>query len=138
MGATKDFLGRGWRFPPMLDPVAGRIALSSQRAKVEESMRIVLATAPRERVMRPEFGCGVHELVFGSPDSTTIGRVETLVTDALRRWEPRIDLVGVHATFTDELAGKLVVKIDYVLRSVDRRDNLVYPYSHAFELKEST
>lgn len=128
MAATKDFLGRGWRHPLLLDAERGRIALGEQLDKVKQSMRLVLATSPGERLMRPEFGCGVHELVFESLDATTLGRVESSVREALQRWEPRIDLLGVHASVVDALQGKLSVAVDFRLRSVNRRDNLVYDF----------
>src|SRR5580704_5678329 len=88
-----DFLGRGWGFP-----VAGRsghIAVTEAEDSISQAIWIILATARGERMMRPDFGCGIHELVFAVNDITTRTRVSHDVREALIRWEPRIDVLDV-------------------------------------------
>lgn len=126
--SARDFLGVGWAFPPARDPVTGRVALVHHGRDVAEAIRIVLGTCPGERVMRPEFGCGAHRLVFGSLDATTVGRVVDTVREALARYEPRIEVLDVRGRVPEGPTGRLEVSIDYVLRTTNRRDNLVYSF----------
>lgn len=121
----RDFLGTGWRFPVETDRT-GKIQLSTAEADIEESIRIILGTAKGERVMRPEFGCGVHDYVFASTSPTTLNLVESSVRDALVRWEPRIEVLDVATTAETE--GRLDVRIDYRVRSTNTEFNLVYPF----------
>jgi uncharacterized protein len=127
MGTANELLGRGWRFPPALDPDRGRIALADGPADVEQALRIILLTDKGERAMRPEFGVGLPSFVHAPLDSATIAQVESAVREALQRWEPRIDVQRVEARATDPLDGKLEVEVVYTLRSVNRRDNQVEP-----------
>lgn len=124
---SKDFLGRGWQFPVETDD-RGNIERSAGVADIEASIRLILDTAKGERVMRPEFGCGIHDYVFATVDRSTLTLVETSVRDALREWEPRIDVRTVEVS-TDELdVGKLLIRIDYRVRATNNEFNLVYPF----------
>lgn len=124
---TEDFLGRGWQFPVNTDN-RGNIELSAGVTDIEESIRLILETAKGERVMRPEFGCGIHDYVFTTIDRSTLTLIETSVRDALREWEPRIDVQSVEVS-TDELdSGKLLIRIDYRVRDTNNEFNLVYPF----------
>ncbi len=88
---TADFIGAGWAFPLRTD-ATGAIALVRGEREIEESIRLILATAPGERPMRPEFGCAVHDYVFAPADASTAGQIAYEVRVALERWEPRIGL----------------------------------------------
>jgi hypothetical protein len=124
----KKFLGTGWAFPPGTDD-RGDISLASGEADVEQAIRIILGTAKGERVMRPEFGCGVHDYVFETFGSATAALAETAVEEALLRWEPRIDVLDVSASLTDGSGGAtLTVEIEYRVRSTNSEFNLVYPF----------
>jgi hypothetical protein len=125
--ADAGFLGRGWTFPVTTDRY-GRVSLSEREADIEDSIRIVLGTAKGERVMRPTFGCGIHDYVFETVDTTTLSRLEGDVRDALIEWEPRIEVTNVDAS-TEQLGeGTLLVRIDYRVRSTNTEFNLVYPF----------
>jgi phage baseplate assembly protein W len=130
MAATnqRDFLGIGWRYPVATDPLEGDIALSRYDRDVKEAIRIILETAPGERVMRPRFGCGIHDLVFEEINATTLTAVEATVRDALVTYEPRIELNSVTVDPSEALDGLLVIAIDYRLRRTNQEDNLVYPF----------
>ncbi len=121
-----EFLGVGWRFPIGLE--GGQIGLAPYEESVRESIWIVLATARGERRMRPDFGCGIHDLVFASPTGETLGRVETEVRNALTRWEPRIELLGVSADRDESEPSRLLLQIDYRVRVTNNRFNLVFPF----------
>ena len=85
----KDFLGRGWRFPVSIDPVSRRIAMSEFERDIRESIIIILSTARGERVMRPDFGCGIHDLVFASMNTSTLGLFESNIRDSSRSHQYR-------------------------------------------------
>jgi len=124
---SEEFLGVGWKFPVQLrEP--GEIALSRYEEDIREAIMIVLGTVPGERVMRPEFGCGIHQYVFAPNDTRTAGLVRFQVEEALKRWEPRIDVEPV--TVGPDLSDPAVMRIsiDYKVRATDTRFNLVYPF----------
>lgn len=122
-----DFVGAGWSFPLGVD-ATGRIALVSREREIQESLRLILGTAPGERPMRPEFGCRIHEHVFGPANSTTAGRVAHDVREAIERWEPRVDLLDVGVSFDAHSEGTLYVDIEYTLRGDNDPRNLVFPF----------
>ena len=124
----KDFLGRGWAMPVELDPRTGMVASVAYEEDIRQSIRIILETAPGERVMRPNFGCGIHELVFTAVDSTAIQRIRSVVEEALRRCEARIDVLGVNVDEAATTEGKLEVEIEYRVRKTNQTGNLVFPF----------
>lgn len=124
----KDFLGRGWSMPVELDPRTGLVATVAYEADIRQSILIILETAPGERVMRPNFGCGIHELVFDAVDSTVIQRIKSLVEEALRRCEARIDVLGVAVDEEATSEGQLKVEVEYRVRKTNQVGNLVFPF----------
>ena len=134
---SHQFIGSGWAFPVRADRT-GSIALTSDQRGIEESIRLVLATAPGERPMRPEFGCAVHDYVFAPADASTAGDIAYAVRVALERWEPRIELDGVHVRFDDAEQGVLYIDITYVLRGTNDPRNLVFPFYVIPEHAEGT
>jgi phage baseplate assembly protein W len=95
---------------------------------IREAILIILGTAKGERVMRPDFGCGIHDLVFAPINTATITLVENSVREALTVYEPRIELIKVEALSDRAEEGKLLVNIDYRVRSTNSRFNLVFPF----------
>ncbi|MBU8974532.1 MULTISPECIES: GPW/gp25 family protein [unclassified Lysobacter] len=128
MDEQKAFLGRGWAWPVALDPRTGRVASVAYEEDIRQSMRIILQTAPGERVMRPNFGCGIHELVFEAIDSMTLQRIRSTVEEALRRCEARIDVLAVEVDETQAREGTLLVAIEYRVRKTNQTGNLVFPF----------
>lgn len=125
---ARDFLGVGWAFPVHIEPDRGRVEMVGFEEDIMQSIRIILSTAKGERVMRPGFGCGIHDLVFGVVNTQLITRIRNEVDEALRDHEPRIDLLGVEV-LTDRLTeGRLEVVIDYRVRATNQSGNLVYPF----------
>lgn len=122
-----DFLGRGWAFPVETDR-SGDVRLVAGETDIAQAIELILSTAPGERVMRPEFGCGIQRYAFATIDTTTLTMIEDDVRDALATWEPRIELLDVTAALTDPDAGKLTVEIDYRVRQTNSDHNLVYPF----------
>lgn len=128
MDEQKAFLGRGWAWPVRLDPRTGLVASVAYEDDIRQSMRIILETSPGERVMRPNFGCGIHDLVFEALDSTTIQRIRSTVEEALRRCEARIDVLSVEIDESATAEGKLLVEIEYRVRKTNQVGNLVFPF----------
>lgn len=123
---SRDFLGVGWGFPVQFE--SHRLELAEYEESIRQSIRLILETARGERVMRPDFGCGIHERVFAVNGSTTHGLVTDDVQDALLRWEPRIEVLDVTVTAGGAEEEVLFISIDYRVRSTDSRANLVYPF----------
>jgi phage baseplate assembly protein W len=128
LGDGKEFLGRGWAFPPAVARDTGRILTTAYEEDVRQSIRIILETSKGERVMRPDFGCGIHDLVFGAISTALLRRVEREVEDALRQFEARIDLLDVRVNSVAAERGRLEVSIDYRVRSTNQPGNFVYPF----------
>jgi uncharacterized protein len=123
----RSFLGTGVRFPFTVD-AAGGLGWSAGEQLVAESIWLVLSTSPLERVMRPDFGCGLRELVFAPDDSATHALVAQHVYDALVLGEPRIDVLDVRVRGEGDLRSVLLIEIDYRLRANNAVHNLVYPF----------
>lgn len=115
--------------PVALDTRTGHVAEAEYEEDIRQSIRIIVETAPGERVMRPDFGCGIHELVFAAMDSQTLQRARSTVEDALRQYEARIEVVDVNVeeepTLTD---GRLTIEVDYRVRKTNQVGNLVFPF----------
>ncbi|MGB3256774.1 MAG: GPW/gp25 family protein [Ornithinimicrobium sp.] len=122
-----DFIGAGWAFPVATDATGG-IALVSRDQELKESIQLILGTALGERPMRPEFGCRIHDRVFGVGTSALAGQVAGDVREALTRWEPRVDLLDVTVSFDPAEASRLYIDIAYRVRGLNDPRNLVFPF----------
>jgi len=132
MNQNREYLGTGWKFPLQVTP-GGRIAGSAYELRVEESIFLILSTAPGERLMLPEFGCGMQDLIFAPNNESTISEVIHLVQEALTQQEPRIDVFDVNAESAPDQPNLLLIRVDYRIRANHAIGNVVYP----FYLKES-
>lgn len=121
------FLGSGWAFPVKPD-TEGALRTTGGPDAVRQSIWTILSTAPGERVMRPDYGCGVHDLVFDVLDAATAGTVTRVVREALARHEPRIAVLDVYVAPDPAEPGLLLIEINYELRGSNSRANLVYPF----------
>jgi hypothetical protein len=104
-------LGRGWTFPPVPGGVpggSGGFPWQSGAALVRQSILLILDTEPGERVMRPDFGCGLTRYLMEPNNPTTRAAIAREITGALTTWEPRIELSGVDVSPTDDPSGVLV------------------------------
>lgn len=124
---NREFLGQGLAFPLQLDPRGG-IALASGERDIEQAIRIILETAPGERVMRPEFGCRIHELIFAPHNATTEGLLIHYVRQALVRWEPRIEVQEVDIASDTYDRSALLVHIYYLIKDTHDERSIVYPF----------
>jgi len=124
---AKETLGVGWKFPCRINERGG-VAVSLYEEKVKESIRIILGTAKGERVMRPEFGCGIHDFVFSTIDTSTLTLIRSSVKEALITWEPRIEVLDVDTSTERISEGLLMIRIDYRIRATNTEFNLVFPF----------
>ena len=122
-----EIIGSGLAFPLQVDRRGG-IALARDEQDIDQAIQLILGTAPGERPMRPEFGCGVHDFVFDTIDAGTVARMETEIRSALDRWEPRIDVQSVDFDLDHMADGQLLIQIGYRVRSTNHERNLVYPF----------
>lgn len=125
--ANADFIGRGWRFHVKPD-IQGGLNLVGGPEAIRQAIWLILTTAPGERQMRPEFGCGIHDLVFEANTAALHGLVQASVQSALVRWEPRIDVLGVRVEAPPEQPNLLLIHVDYRIRANNAFFNLVYPF----------
>jgi hypothetical protein len=109
------------------DPT-GSIALVSREQELEEAMRLVLATAPGERPMRPEFGCRIHDYVFAPADATTAGMLAYEVRNSLLRWEPRVNVNSVDVRPHPDDPATMLIDIRYTIKHANDPRNLVFPF----------
>jgi phage baseplate assembly protein W len=125
--ADPGFVGRGFTFPMGVDHT-GSIALTSGPEDLDRSIRVVLATAPGERVMRPEFGCRIWDLLFEPVNANTLGLMAQAVREAIAQWEPRVELEDVAVLPDDRDSALVRIDIDFKVRTTNDRRNLVYPF----------
>ena len=123
------FLGNGWGFPPTFLGGGSQVAMSSGSRDIAESIRILLATLPGERVMRPGFGAGLELSLFAEVDPRLLNAIAARVTDAVLSDEPRIRLDDVEATAVPGRPGTIQVSLLYTVLATNSRYNLVYPFS---------
>lgn len=122
------YLGQGFPFPwrgPLMGSPAQWVGAEE---KVRQSIYMILSTAPGERVMRPEFGCGIHDLVFEANNLAFQGVVALKVREALVRWEPRIDVLAVNVGVPAERGNHLEIALQYRIRGNNAIYNQVYPF----------
>lgn len=129
---TKSYLGNGLSFPLRVD-ARGQIALVSGNEDIEQSIRIILSTKPGERVMRPTFGCRAQELLFEPRSAATVSLLQEYVYQALRIWEPRIEVRQVRVINDDGQPGTLLAEIEYEIKAVHDTRSIVYPFYIADE-----
>lgn len=131
---SKPFLGVGWSFPLEVvradehdNAKAGELRVAEYEESVRQSIWLILGTSKGERVMRPDFGCGIYDLVFETNSASSAGRIEEEVRNALLFFEPRIDVLEVRVE--NGAGGEvLMISIDYQVRATDNMFNLVYPF----------
>src|SRR6266567_497931 len=124
--SQREFLGVGWKFPLQVTP-GGTIAQAEYEQRIEESLYLILSTAKGERVMLPNFGCSIHELVFAPNNTVTRSMVVQHVRQALVAFEPRIDVLDIAAETAPEQPNLLLIRINYRIRANNALGNLVYP-----------
>lgn len=122
-----NLVGRGFAFPPQIDS-QGKVALTSQTNEINQAIRLIIGTALGERVMRPDFGCRIHELIFDPNNQQTHATAERYVEEALGRWEPRIIVNDVTAREDYNNMGVMILEVQYTIKGTSDPRSLVYPF----------
>lgn len=125
---NRPFLGRGWSFPPAFQRSIAGVEMLDQEADIASSLEIILTTAIGERVMAPDFGCNLEDLLFENLDTTLKTLVADQVETALIYYEPRIDVEKINLDTDRELEGIVLIEVIYRVRSTNTRYNFVYPF----------
>jgi phage baseplate assembly protein W len=123
----REFLGVGWKFPIRVN-ARGGLSFSRHEQDIEEAIWIILSTAKGERVMEPDFGCGMHDYVFAPNNPGTRGSIAYEVQNALAVYEPRIEVENVRVESFPGRDNQLLIRLDYRVRSDNTKRNLVYPF----------
>ena len=123
----REFLGVGWKFPVRVN-ARGGLSYSRHEQDIEEAVWIILSTAKGERVMEPEFGCGIHDYVFAPNNPATRGSISFEVHKALAEFEPRIEVTSVRVESFPDSDNRLLVRVDYRVLANNSKRNLVYPF----------
>ncbi len=127
MSVSREYLGVGWKFPLQVTP-GGRIAKASSEQKIEESVYVILSTAKGERVMMPNFGCGIHDMVFAPNSPGTVSIIVQQVRKSLVEFEPRIDVLDIVVDRDHGQPNILIIRVDYKIRANNSIGNVVYPF----------
>jgi phage baseplate assembly protein W len=128
MAIINSFLGTGWNFPPSFDKTLANVSMVSEEADVQSSLEILLTTRPGERIMRSDYGCNLDELLFEPLTTTFKTFIKDLITTAILYHEPRIEVNKIDLEETSELDGRVVIAIEYTIRSTNSRYNFVFPF----------
>lgn len=128
MGDSRAFLGRGFAFPPEVDPVTGKFRMAEGEEDIRQAIYIILMTRLNERAMLPDFGCNLQEYIYDLPDAAFESRLIREAEDALTRYEPRIRQISISVDRNDHLRGVIYLNIDYYVRATNNPNNLVFPY----------
>jgi len=128
MENKRSFLGIGWSFPPEFTVTQKTVLMISEEEDIKSSLHILLNTRLGERVMLPNYGCNLEELLFEGLNRTLITYVVELIKTAILYHEPRIDVLKIDISETDPLEGELVVEIEYMVRATNSRMNVVFPF----------
>ncbi|QIK83059.1 GPW/gp25 family protein [Sanguibacter sp. HDW7] len=125
--SAASFVGRGFTWPLRVD-ASGSIALTDGSGDLDDAIRVVLLTAPGERLMRPQFGCRIWDLLFEPVTANLLGLVDRAVRDALAQWEPRIEVLDVTPRQDDDNPGLVLIDLTYRVKATNDRRNLVHPF----------
>ncbi|HNW50966.1 MAG TPA: GPW/gp25 family protein [Prolixibacteraceae bacterium] len=128
MDTEQSFLGRGWGFPPEFSKELKAVGMLEDEDDIKSSLEILLSTRLGERIMVPNYGCNLDELLFKPLDRTLKTYVIDLIKTAILYHEPRIDVIKIKIESSDEQDGLLLISIDYIIRSTNSRKNMVYPF----------
>ena len=124
---------RAWRFvhpdfdeesPGLHISPTGGVAMTEEDAAIRQSILLLLSTRPGERVMRPDYGCNLHRLLFWPNDNTTAGLAIHYVRQAIERWEPRVQITRLDAVRNDIAPARRDVHLEYRLRATQKVQEL--------------
>lgn len=123
-----EFLGKGLAFPPAFDKTTGDIRIVEAHTDIQQSLEIILSTRPGERVLEPDFGCNLDQMLFEPLNLTLVSYMRNVVKTALLLHEPRINVNEVSIEKDNALEGRVLISVDYTVHSTNSRFNFVFPF----------
>ncbi|HEY1038136.1 MAG TPA: GPW/gp25 family protein [Bacteroidia bacterium] len=128
MALNNDFLGRGWGFPPEFDNETGEVTMVHDEIDIQQSIHILLNTSRGERIMLPDFGCNLREFIFQSIDTSTTTYMSDMISNAILKYEPRIDINDLDINTDKAMNGLVLINLTYTVRTTNSRNNMVFPF----------
>jgi len=128
MKIDRDFLGRGWSFPPEFNKAQKEVAMTTDVEDINNSLIILLSTRLGERVMLSGYGCNLEELLFKPLTLTLVTEIKGIIERAIQFHEPRVDILSIDLDGTNELEGEILIEVDYQVRNTNTRNNIVFPF----------
>ncbi len=143
MDSQKSFLGTGWAFPIAFhrdaltqneqrqdEKIQCSVEMVSEVSDIRQSLTILLGTRPGERVMRPDYGCALDDMLFEPINTSLITYIKELITNAVLYYEPRVNLQNINIVTEPAMIqeGRVLIELDLVVRSTNGRFNYVYDY----------
>jgi phage baseplate assembly protein W len=125
----QSFLGTGWGFPPTFTRQSRGVIMVRDEEDIRESLWILFSTSPGERLMVPEYGCQLREMIFQALTTSLLTQLKDMVSRAILDWEPRITVEDVNVAADPEVAGLVTIDVSYTVRTTNTRSNFVYPFS---------
>lgn len=125
---NKSFLGRGWKFPPEFNNITNQVEMVEDEDDIQDSLRILLSTDPGERIMQPEYGCGLKHLLFENIDESIITLIKHTIDKAILFFEPRIIVEEITLDAEKYYEGIILINIGYLIRTTNNRSNIVFPF----------
>ena len=128
MDSENSFLGVGWAFPPHFDEINKGATMVSAEEDILQSLNILLSTRPGERIMNPTFGCDLNQFMYEEISETLFSHMREVISDAVIRYEARIDIENIDIEYDQGEKGALYITIAYQIRQTNSRHNMVYPF----------
>jgi len=128
MKELKSFLGTGWSFPPTFEIGSKSIQMVSDEEDIRQSLKLLMSTNPGERITNPEYGCDLRKVMFQDVDQATRFLIKDIIADAVLLHESRVTLEDVEVDIKNEKDGLINITLHYVIRRVNIRDNVVFPF----------
>lgn len=128
MDSENSFLGIGWSFPPRFDEINKEAVMVSTEEDILQSLQILLSTRPGERIMNVSFGCDLNQFMYEEISETLFSHLREVISDAIIRYEARIDLEDIEIEYDNGVEGVLYITIVYKIRQTNSRHNMVYPF----------
>lgn len=123
-----SFLGSGWSFPPSFGDGGQEVKMVVGEEDIEQSLKILLSTRIGERIFQEGFGCALGDYQFELANHRLFRNLETIIKEAIKKYEPRIKVEEIDISESDTLAGKMLIMLDYSIRSTNSRYNMVFPF----------
>ena len=125
---VKNFLGKGWSFPPVFDKLSLGVRMEENEQDIESSIRLILNTYPGERLTQPDFGCSLYRMSFENVDKGSVAQIGEIVRVALLNFEPRILFEKVEFVEHNVNEGIVILRLIYTVIITNTRSNIVFPY----------